>query len=147
MIGTLIFSAGLFFSSPPVAVTCCLRKKVRQPPGRENRRGPNPGSLQSEFRQTGARPPWRCGPRRHYCRRHSTPYRRVGTGNAATRITGLLHDATGGQVPMPATGVVVAAGAWLILVSGIRKRLPHCTLAAESSALQSEAVRMKSRPA
>jgi MFS family permease len=48
------------------------------------------------------------------------------SGYAAPQITGLLHDATGGyRIPMLVTGVVVLAGAGLIVASGIRKHIPR----------------------
>jgi hypothetical protein len=48
------------------------------------------------------------------------------SADAAPRITGLLHDATGGyRVPVSIIGVVVLAGAALRPAAGDRKPVPH----------------------
>jgi len=58
------------------------------------------------------------------------------SGYVAPQITGVLHDATGGYtVPLIVTGVVVLAGAGLILVSGIRKHIPQIVAVARGATL------------
>jgi ACS family tartrate transporter-like MFS transporter len=58
------------------------------------------------------------------------------SGYVAPQITGMLHDATGGyMVPLVVTGVVVLAGAGLILLSGIRAHIPRVAISRDAAVL------------